>query len=160
MAVMDSLDPGYVDIVALHPNHCFIPTISSLDLAVDDPFHPIAGDPNLYDLTEFDSLYFPTQNQEHVEVTPESFWWFLQEVTGPLPAPVVVIKAENGTVQLNWAPIIGARSYRIYASEDGITWPPQYALTADSTWTETDFSAILKFYQVEASQETAPGPAR
>jgi hypothetical protein len=154
MAVMDAIDPGTGDIIALHPNHCFIPTISSLDLAVDDPFHPIAGDPNLYSLTEFDSLYFPVENQEHVDITPESFWWLLEEAVGPLASPVVVIKPGNGTVRLDWPPVDNARSYHVYESEDGLTWPSQYLAISDTTWTDTDLTPLLKFYRVTSSLES------
>ncbi len=160
MAVMDSGNSGYGDIVALHPNHCFIPTISSLDLAVTDPFHAIASDPNLYGLTEFDSLFFPAENQEHVEVTPESFWWFLQETTGPLANPTIVIREAGGSVRLDWTRIQGARSYRVYASANGLAWPESYVLTADTAWTEPDPSPLMRFYRVSASQDAPPVSSR
>jgi hypothetical protein len=80
MAEMDQVPAPYGDIVALFPNHCFIPAISSLDLATQDPFYDIAGDPNLLAHTPFDAVYFPGANQEHVAVTPENAQWLLAEI--------------------------------------------------------------------------------
>ena len=45
MAQMGNTAVPYGDIVALHDNHCFIPTVSSLALEGVGPFHDIAGDP-------------------------------------------------------------------------------------------------------------------
>jgi hypothetical protein len=47
MAQMDSTEAPYGDIIALHDNHGFIPTISALDLATEDPFYDVAGDPDI-----------------------------------------------------------------------------------------------------------------
>ena len=80
MAQMDSTPAPYGDIIALHDDHCFIPTISALDLAVADPFFDIAGEPDLLALTPFDAVYYPQENQEHVTVTAESREWFLDEI--------------------------------------------------------------------------------
>ena len=86
MAEMDAVPAPYGDIVALHPAHAFIPTISALDLAVTDPFHDIAGDPDLLSRTPFAAVYYPAENQEHVLITPESKAWFLAELAGPSTA--------------------------------------------------------------------------
>ena len=79
-AELDTVPAPYGDIVALHPSHCFIPTVSSLDLATGDPFFDIAGTPDLLSLSPFDALYYPTANQEHVEITPENAAWVKQEI--------------------------------------------------------------------------------
>lgn len=81
MAEMDSVAVPVGDIVALHPNHCFVPTISSLDLATPDLFHNCFTDPNVASLSPFDTLYVPQQNQEHVSVTAENAAWITAEVT-------------------------------------------------------------------------------
>ncbi|MFH1279758.1 MAG: T9SS type A sorting domain-containing protein [Candidatus Eisenbacteria bacterium] len=80
MADMDSVTAPYGDIVALHPAHAFIPTVSALALDTEDLFYDIAGDPNLLSMTPFDAVYFPVENQEHVTITPESAEWFLDEI--------------------------------------------------------------------------------
>jgi len=80
MAEMDAVPAPYGDIVALFPNHCFIPAISSLALQTTDLFYDIAGDPNILAHTPFDAVYFPAANQEHVAVTPENAQWLLAEI--------------------------------------------------------------------------------
>jgi hypothetical protein len=80
MAEMDSTEAPYGDIVALHPSHCFIPTVSALAIDTEDLFYLVANDPEVLSLTPFDMIYFPVDNQEHVEITPESAEWFLSEI--------------------------------------------------------------------------------
>jgi hypothetical protein len=93
MTQMDTTAAPYGDIVALHPSHCFIPTVSALDVATTDLFYDIGGDPDLLSHTPFDAVYFPVANLEHVTVTPEIKAWLLQEIgwmplaVGPGPAP-------------------------------------------------------------------------
>ncbi len=93
MTQMDTTAAPYGDIVALHPSHCFIPTISALALDTTDLFYDVAGDPDLLAHTPFDAAYYPATNQEHVTITPENAVWFRNEiengVTGvPAIAPV------------------------------------------------------------------------
>jgi FlgD Ig-like domain len=81
MAELAASQAPYGTIVALYPNHCFIPTVSALALATTDPFYDIAGDPNLLGHSPFDALYVPAgDNQEHVDVTPENAQWVTTEV--------------------------------------------------------------------------------
>lgn len=80
MAQMDSTEAPYGDIIALHDDHCFIPSVSALDLETDDLFHDIAGDPLVMDLTPFDAIYFPAVNEEHVTITPGNAVWLLDEI--------------------------------------------------------------------------------
>lgn len=80
MAQMDAVPAPYGDIVALHDSHCFIPTVSALDVSGAELFEDLAGDPNLVDRTPFDAVYFPGANQEHVLVTPQNKAWLLQEI--------------------------------------------------------------------------------
>ncbi len=89
MAQMDAVPAPYGDIVALHPNHCFIPSVSALALETNDLFYDIAGDPDLIDHTPFDAVYFPSTNQEHVAITPENAEWFIAKIqrsTAGVPA--------------------------------------------------------------------------
>jgi len=80
MVQMDTTEAPYGDIVALHDDHCFIPTVSALDLDTDDLFYDIAGDPSIMDITPFDAIYYPTLNEEHVTITPGNVGWLLYEV--------------------------------------------------------------------------------
>jgi len=68
------------DIVALHGSHSFIPTISALALDSNDPFYDVAGDGALLDHTPFQTVYFPSDNQEHIDITAENKLWFVAEV--------------------------------------------------------------------------------
>jgi len=63
------------------PNHCFIPTISSLDLDVEDPFYNIAADDNIMDKTPFDQIYYPNTNQKHVRIEDQMVNWLADEIT-------------------------------------------------------------------------------
>jgi len=93
MAQMDSTEAPYGDIIALHPDHCFIPTISALDLATTDLFYDIAGDGNLLALTPFDEVYVPATNEGHVEINPDNADFILGELipvlTGVVPEPAI-----------------------------------------------------------------------
>ncbi len=80
MAQMDSTEAPYGDIVAIHPNHCFVPTVSALGLATGDLFYDIAGDPDILSLVPFDAVYYPAENQEHMTITTESVDWFITEI--------------------------------------------------------------------------------
>ena len=80
LAQMDTTAVPYGDIVALYDSHCFIPTISALALATNDPFFDIAGQPDLSTMTPFDAVYYPAENQEHVLVTPQNKVWLLDEI--------------------------------------------------------------------------------
>ncbi len=80
MAQVDSVVAPVGDIVALYPNHCFIPTISSLDVNTTDLFYNIAGDPNLLAHVPFDAVYYPATNEEHVEIDAQNAPWLMAEV--------------------------------------------------------------------------------
>jgi hypothetical protein len=86
MVQMDTTDVPYGDIVALYNTHCFIPTISALDIETDDLFYDIAGDPAVLSRTPFDTIYYPVENQEHVAITPENAGWMLNEIHGAITA--------------------------------------------------------------------------
>ena len=85
MYQMDTTQAPYGDIVALHPNHCFIPTISALDIDTDDLWYDIDGDPGIMTRTPFDTIYFPEENQEHVAISAEGAQWFMNEIRRPVP---------------------------------------------------------------------------
>jgi pimeloyl-ACP methyl ester carboxylesterase len=152
MQAMDESEVPYGDVIALHDHHCFIPTISALDLNVTDPFYNIAADSNLYTLTAFDSLYFPVENQIHVEISPENYWWFLQEIAESLPTPEIVASFDSGMIHIEWQPVPGARSYHVYATGDLQVWPESYLTTDQTNWM-FPLSSGMQFYRVVASME-------
>ncbi|HKX55103.1 MAG TPA: hypothetical protein VJN01_03335, partial [Xanthomonadales bacterium] len=85
----------YGDIMALHPSHSFIPTISALALDSSDPFYDVAGDSQLLELTPFQTVYFPDENQEHIDITPENKLWFMAEVQ----AQIIVSMIDGDTTE-------------------------------------------------------------
>ena len=97
LAELDAVPAPYGDIVALHPAHCFIPTVSALALSTGDPFFAPAGAPDPLALTPFDAIYYPAANQAHVLVTAENAAWLRSELTqglvsvppGAPPGPVL-----------------------------------------------------------------------
>lgn len=80
MTQMDTVPAPYGDIIALHPAHAFVPTVSALDLDVPDLFHDLFADPALMSHTPLDTVYFPAANQEHVAVTAENADWIEHEI--------------------------------------------------------------------------------
>jgi hypothetical protein len=130
MAQMDSVAVTYGDIIALSPNHCFIPTVSALDYDSPDLFHDIAADADPLSHTAFDVLYSQATNQEHVEVTAENAAWIRAEVErgvaavapGATPAAMMLRPAPNptrGSVEIAFTlPRAAAVDLRV-ASVDG-----------------------------------------
>ncbi len=104
MAQMDSLEAPYGDIIALHEKHCFIPTVSALDLDSDDLFYDIAGDPDLLMHSPFDTVYFPAVNEEHIFISPESKTWFITELERGTSMGLGDDAAPEGSVRLEVSP--------------------------------------------------------
>ncbi len=70
----------YGSIVAVHHNHCFIPTISSLDIDTNNYFYNAQSDPAILNRTPFDMVYFPTVNEEHIHISPAAKDWIIKEI--------------------------------------------------------------------------------
>ncbi len=104
MAQADSTEAPYGDIIALYPSHCFIPTISSLDLATNDLFFDVAGASDLLSQSPFDAVYFPSENQEHVMVTPENAAWIKGEIFSTPTATPPVVQTQRAAVLYPNAP--------------------------------------------------------
>ena len=69
--------PGYREDI---PSQiCFVPTISALDLPKNIDYD-IDSDLNILDFTPFDAIYYPNENQEHLEITKENMNWILCEI--------------------------------------------------------------------------------
>ncbi|MAF27425.1 MAG: hypothetical protein QF819_08060 [Gemmatimonadota bacterium] len=114
------------DITTNYPNHCFVPTISSLDLQTAggyplDLFHDVAGDPDLLSKTPFDAVYFPTTtaNEEHGAISTEAGIFLMMQIgyaeqtgAGELPGfsggvlPRIELIAPNpfrGSTRVSWS---------------------------------------------------------
>jgi hypothetical protein len=79
LAQMDTTSVPYGDVVALHDDHAFIPTVGALALVGADPFADVGA---IADFPPYDAVYVPAENQEHVAITVESKAWFLDEILG------------------------------------------------------------------------------
>lgn len=80
MTQIDTVAAPYGDIIALHPSHCFISTVSALAFNTTDLFHNIAADPDPVSNTPFDAIYAQGTNQEHVAITPQNAAWIRSEI--------------------------------------------------------------------------------
>jgi len=117
MTEMDLVEAPYGDIIALHPAHAFIPTISSLALATDDPFFDIAGAPDLMSLTPFTAVYFPAENQEHILITPENKVWFMTELAGPIDTVAAGFTCQPSSGTLPFATTMTAVLDNLYTQQ-------------------------------------------
>lgn len=76
---------GHGDITTNYPDVCFIPLISSMCLHnttnVNYNVHDIPGYPYpSSNITPFDAIYAPVDNQDHVTVTEENIAWIMNEI--------------------------------------------------------------------------------
>ncbi len=78
---------GNGDITTDNPHHCFVPTVSALDIETTDLFYDIADDPSILEKTPFDVIYFAVEssdvnngNDAHMSVTSENAPWFLEAI--------------------------------------------------------------------------------
>jgi hypothetical protein len=80
LAQLDTTQAPYGDIVALHDAHCFVPTISALDVPTTDLFATsFVGSP-------FDAVYTAPSNEEHVHISATEAAELLAELDVPLVA--------------------------------------------------------------------------
>jgi hypothetical protein len=101
MLEMDMTTAPYGDIVALHPSHCFIPTISALALDTSDLFYDVDGTPDLLSHTPFDDVRWGGGNEEHVHISAATKAWVMSEVlAGPTAVPDVFASAIEGRAGL------------------------------------------------------------
>ena len=98
LAQLDTTQAPYGDIVALHQAHCFIPTVSALDLPTSDLFFDVAGTPDAVSLTPFHAIYWAPTNEEHVNISAEEAQWVIDEIDHP-------------TVAVSGAPAAGSVSF-------------------------------------------------
>jgi len=83
LAEMDATSVPYGDVIALHDNHAFIPTVAALAMTGAQPFADLTS---LDQFPPFDAVYMPAENEEHVAVTEVSRGWILDEILGDLTA--------------------------------------------------------------------------
>ncbi len=95
-AEIDSLESPFGDIIALHPNHAYIPVVSALDIDTEDLFYNIAADPQIMQKTPFDSIYWAADNYDHTYISPETAQCIISEILNIQP------KTQNVTLISGW----------------------------------------------------------
>lgn len=77
-------DKGYSLITMISDPVCFIPVISSLALNTNDVNYRVRSIPGYpypsSNITPFDAIYAPVNNQDHVTVTNENIGWIMNEI--------------------------------------------------------------------------------
>jgi len=104
MKTLGDSDTEHGNIIALHNNHAFIPTISGLDVRKIRGRRDIKITPTMnldsYGkdsiVTPFDKIYYPRENQKHVTITRQSKEWFINEIVNF--APVIISKPVKNMV--------------------------------------------------------------
>jgi hypothetical protein len=78
MTQLDTTQAPYGDIVALHGAHCFVPTVSALDVPGVDLFATGFGS------SPFDAVYTAPTNEEHVHISAAEAQALLAELDPPV----------------------------------------------------------------------------
>lgn len=136
----DSAAP-YGDIVALHDSHSFVPSVSALALQGAAPFYDIAGDPDLLESTPFDQVYFPVQNQEHIDVNAQNKAWFLSEIAREICS--YSISPANSSF-----PVAGGSDSFAVIAETGCGWTPTKSVSWITLHSGADSGSGTVFYAV------------
>jgi hypothetical protein len=84
MAQLDTTTAPYGDIVALHDAHCFIPTVSALDVDDQDLYRNLSAVPDVAAESPFDAVYWQPTNEEHVHISPLTAQHVLDELVMPV----------------------------------------------------------------------------
>lgn len=113
MTQLDTTAAPYGDIVALHPSHCFIPTVSSLALSPAGPFFDVSAAGDLSGLTPFDAVFWPDANEEHVSLTAASAAFVRAEIAAGVLAVGPSVGAPVAGLRLAVGPNPFASSVRV-----------------------------------------------
>jgi hypothetical protein len=79
-AEIAEMEAPFGDIIALHDNHSFIPTVSGLDIETDNLFYNIAGDAGIMSLTPFDTIFWAADNYDHRFISQEMAAFVMEEI--------------------------------------------------------------------------------
>jgi hypothetical protein len=84
MAQLGAVTAPYGDIVSLHDSHCFVPTVSALDLDDTDLYLNVAALADPAAASPFDAVYWAATNEEHVFISPVTAQRLLLELDAPV----------------------------------------------------------------------------
>ena len=149
MAQLDTTQAPYGDIVALHDAHCFVPTVSALDLATNDLFA------TSFDGSPFDAVHTAPTNEEHVHISPAEAQALLAELDPPVavgpgvtgPRLAILSAAPNPSsseVRLAFAaPRAGPCDARVYAASGRLVRSFPSLKSGTFTWDGRDEQGVL-----------------
>ena len=91
----------YGRIYTSFPDHAWIPTTSALDLATSDLFYNVSEDPlalvsgglGKQSTAVWNSIYYPRENETHVDSNPANTLALLQTIDPSITAPVASVEA-------------------------------------------------------------------
>jgi hypothetical protein len=140
-------------------------TLASLDVdeviwSEQENTHQLTWIPEVKGIHQLYALVSLTGDENHnndrFPVAPTTLNVMVQELT-ELPSPTVQITANfaNQSAVLSWAPVIGAKSYKVYATADpySVNWP--LYTTTTNTFLNVDLGAENLFFRVIASNTAA-----
>ena len=79
-ADLGEVELPFGEINVLLNNHAYIPTISGLDINDQDLFYNLSTNPNIMELTPFDSIYWSPENYDHSYISPETAQLIINEI--------------------------------------------------------------------------------
>lgn len=80
--LFDSIPSGYRgnNDYCLAPNHCFVPTTSSIGIQLDYIRLPLQDNPTLLAQSPFDEIHFASSNEDHIDINYRNKNWFMRGV--------------------------------------------------------------------------------
>jgi len=169
LAQLDTTQAPYGDIVALHDAHCFVPTVSALDVPTNDLFATV------FDGSPFDAVYTAPANEEHVHISPAEKEAVLAELDPPvavgpgvtMPRLAILSAAPNpsaSAVRLAFAaPSAGPCDARIFAASGRLVRAFPSLKAGTFTWDGRDDHGALApagLYFVRITQGASAATAR
>jgi hypothetical protein len=122
MAQLDTTQAPYGDIQALHDRHCFIPTVSALDVDDADLRRDLPLLPDPAAESPFDAVYWQPSNEEHVFISEATAVRLSEELTPPVVGVTPGSRAFSlgPTLHPAWPnPSSGRTSLRFTLPDDG-----------------------------------------
>jgi len=169
LAQLDTTQAPFGDIVALHDAHCFVPTVSALDVPTNDLFA------TAFDGSPFDAVYTAPSNEEHVHISPAEKEAILAELDPPVavtpdvtvPRLAILSAAPNpsaSAVRLMFAaPSAGSCDARIFAANGRLVRAFPSLKPGTFTWDGRDDHGTLApagLYFVRIAQGASAATAR
>jgi len=148
MAQLDTTAAPYGDIVALHDAHCFIPTVSALDVDDQDLYRDLSAVPDVAAESPFDAVYWQPSNEEHVHISQLTAQHVLEE----LVMPVVGVAPGDPALAFTLDPV------RPNPARSGARVSLRFTLPREGTASLGIFDTAGRLVRSLAAGTFAPGP--